>query len=371
MKNLLLKLLKNYYILILLGLSYIIFFLWGRYIRERVPRDIPFQATWYIFIFLFVICLVYAYILLRLWVPKDPHPLLIRFLSWISFIRKPIDTLDGFIRESYYGFKMVDKIFLFTSKKVKKYNFHTDYDKNGIVLNIIFILPKILLVFIFIIDVFYHSKLENFYKCIWLSLFIIICDYILHILQKHLEYYLDFLEDNFEIEMLSEDGPGSGKFYLWPIEKLIYVNDNNNNYGPKQVIEYQSKNIIFEYDIYIFSPVEKDQAPMRNPNNQNKNLYNDIEKDYKEQFEKIYQPCININCFLYCFNDMKNSLSKKEILSNKYPKETYILSCIYIGYLIGWSFIFMVTFFNMDIMYDIIINSIEILEPFSGSGIFF
>jgi hypothetical protein len=53
-------------ILILLGLFMLLLFIWVRFIRVRLPRDIPFNLTELGLIILIYICLIYKYIVISL-----------------------------------------------------------------------------------------------------------------------------------------------------------------------------------------------------------------------------------------------------------------------------------------------------------------
>lgn len=344
-----------FFLLAFIGFIHLSFIFWFRFLRERMPRNIPFDCTWYIFILLVVICVTYGYILLRLWAPKDPHPWVIKILSSISFIRKPVDTLDIFIRESYYGFKMVDKIFIFIAKIIENTKYKNIFMFYYSLYIKIYFIPKILLLILFIIDVFHYSRLENFYKYIWLSLIILIIEYLIYTLQKHLDTIINYLDENYELEVLDKDDIDL---------MLIGTKEDSYLYTTTNVMKSQVSEIIClgEKPYKIRSHVIRN-APFELKENSKKNIYNDLKKN---TFTKLYYPLIYIAVFLDYIGMSKNTLKDKEI--NQY---IYTNIGVYIGYLIGWSYIFMVTFFNWNIVYNIMVNSMEILEPFSGSNIFF
>ena len=62
---------KNLYIysLAILGLFLFFYYIWFRFIKEKVLRDIPCDLTIIRFIGLCIICAVYMYIIFRIYVP--------------------------------------------------------------------------------------------------------------------------------------------------------------------------------------------------------------------------------------------------------------------------------------------------------------
>jgi len=109
MKKLITKF-KSQYLLAFLGLIGLIFYIWHRYIRERLPRDIPFQPTLLNLLFLITISLTYFYILLRIFKPKPPHPWILQLFHILQPVFKPWYALDAVIQENVYFHRFINNL---------------------------------------------------------------------------------------------------------------------------------------------------------------------------------------------------------------------------------------------------------------------
>lgn len=69
MINHLLSFLKAFwtFFLTLFGFVFVLWFLWVRFIRERLPKEIPFSLSEIGFYFILYICVLYFYIILRIY----------------------------------------------------------------------------------------------------------------------------------------------------------------------------------------------------------------------------------------------------------------------------------------------------------------
>ena len=94
--------LKNYYynyILIFIGLAVVSWIIWARFIRPRVPKDIPFELTEKWFFILIYICIIYFYIVYKLIRPNKVNES-IKLI--IELLFTPLLAFDKFIKENKY-----------------------------------------------------------------------------------------------------------------------------------------------------------------------------------------------------------------------------------------------------------------------------
>ena len=89
----------NYYILVILGFIFILFFIYYIFIRKRLPRDIPFMLTEYYFFILLYLCLGYIFIIYRIIYPSKTNQLLSNIISYIG---TPFSTFDSFLKQNKY-----------------------------------------------------------------------------------------------------------------------------------------------------------------------------------------------------------------------------------------------------------------------------
>src|SRR5271163_4710996 len=126
----------NYYILNILGFIMIIWYIWVRFIMQRLPKDIPFNLS----------------LLLQTLTP------------FLYNIFKPLYALDLLIKQNVYVdqviHKMVSKLTVMAFADISQtYNFYFIWH----------FAPKIILLMLLYIDVFYFHKLSLIYSFIFLS----------------------------------------------------------------------------------------------------------------------------------------------------------------------------------------------------------
>ena len=85
------------YILIIVGLLMFSAYIWLRFIRLRLPRDIPFNLSILGLIILIEICTIYGYILFALLrKDKEPNPIVVYIIDQVY---KPLIAFDNFIKD--------------------------------------------------------------------------------------------------------------------------------------------------------------------------------------------------------------------------------------------------------------------------------
>jgi len=65
----------------ILGILMVSFFLWYRFLREKLPKDIPLDLTGMGFLIIIILCLGFCYNILRLLKPKQPNKITLVLLQ--------------------------------------------------------------------------------------------------------------------------------------------------------------------------------------------------------------------------------------------------------------------------------------------------
>jgi hypothetical protein len=178
------------YLLIVLGIIMIILYIWFRFIRTRIPREIPFNLSYFGFFILIFICIIYIN-------------------SLILQIRKKNFDNEGYV-VIIYNFLIIPLIEF--DKELKKFFKSINVTLLQIIerlqlikIKVLIIgfdlLPRISICIVLVIETFYFHYLFFFYKVIILGIFILIEKYIFYSLKKIKEDYLLYIEDIFTIEM--------------------------------------------------------------------------------------------------------------------------------------------------------------------------
>lgn len=159
-------------IIIFLGLFMLTLFTYFRFIRERLPKDIPFELTILGFFILIEICCIYIYIIfVTIKPPKKPNEIITIIINWLY---TPLIKLDNWLKElplikKNYP-KLIDHIIIICKKKHLYKIFEI----------ILFIIPRIILIFTFILDIFYFGKLYYIYKVLYFGFLLLLRRYILY-----------------------------------------------------------------------------------------------------------------------------------------------------------------------------------------------
>ena len=126
------------------------------FIRERLPRQIPFELIEIRFWILIYICFIYFYSCKFLLYPKAPNIIISKIFELITI---PYVNFDSFIKYN-------DKLFPFYHKKIMNLIFILDtwnYYNRIILIYIMQIIPRIILLLIFLVDVFWLHNISIFY----------------------------------------------------------------------------------------------------------------------------------------------------------------------------------------------------------------
>lgn len=136
------------YIFSFLGFIIIIIFIYINFIKERLPKDIPFILTEFKFWSLVYICCIYFIIIKQLLYPSYSKKFFLQ--KFISYIGKPFILFDSSIK---YHTAVYPYYINFLFKIIPKIN-DLLYEDYVILIFFLQIIPRLILVTIFFVDVF-------------------------------------------------------------------------------------------------------------------------------------------------------------------------------------------------------------------------
>jgi hypothetical protein len=292
---------------------------------------------------------MFLYLIKKILYPKIPNIFIIKVIQIISkpfyyFIVyiKTIKYINPYIRKIQY--KFIDKL-----KEIT-------LEVNIMYIYIFQIIPRTVMVLIFITDVFYLHYIQVFYYFIILTILPWIYIFMIYFIRLTLEDLVQWLEGNYSfILMIDEatENPYSDRFHadkglydneIVPIRQFIniqfehYISDENH----ETVIEY--------YGI----PIKKDINYLTD------DIANLEYDDLKEFLQKIVYKIVRIKYFLQINNEAEKSnlILKIKII-------------ILIGYLICWIYILIISFDSLKeipitmFLINILENYAKIHDPFS------
>ena len=209
------------YFLAFIGCLVVLSIFYSRFIRHRLPQNIPFDLTELRFYAILCICISFIYIIKITIKPKNPHEYILNLRDYLSL---PFSTLDNLVKTSRYSWLHMDQFL--KSIYPKKYWTH--------MFLIIFLqlIPRIILVSVFLVDVFWFHKLYYFYVIIFFGIFPWSYSYHRYSMYHAKELGLVYLESFYDDVTVYEKG--------WADVENNYELDDDGN--PKENR--------FEYDVY-------------------------------------------------------------------------------------------------------------------------
>lgn len=171
MKNLI----NKQILLIFTGFLILLMIIWNRFIRIRIPKDLPFKITDITFICLSIICLILLFSLILLLISLFFSNLISnRFSNLSEFYTESLQELDASIKRNSYIWNHL-------------YNVHIsifDYGRKYLYLSkpiyFLFHLPKIVLPIILFIEVFFIGRINVFYASLIFLILPLLYRYIYH-----------------------------------------------------------------------------------------------------------------------------------------------------------------------------------------------
>jgi hypothetical protein len=351
----------------LIGLFIILFYIWFRFIRERLPKEIPFTLNIFSFFCLCFCCLVYMYILYRIFKPATSI-LLPLFKNKLVFISMPLYYFDKLINNNKY----VTKIIFTWFYKIILYSKAYDTNINKNIYMTFMVIPKIVLLGVFILDVFYFKNLQIFYNIIFIGFIPLFYTYSIYSINKYKEIISNYLDKNYRVKMLSTKKDENdyrkqhgNRCFFGFINGLKYIEPELDMLESKYFIEIQAANLMFDYQLYKYTCIEtwharkiyikKHKVPepliwFYQPES------DEISKALAKEFHELMPKAYYFQAFIETHYDI---VKVNFIKYNKY---------FLIGYLVCWLYILFISIHTLD--FSELLNVLTWLkhdvEPFSG-----
>jgi hypothetical protein len=339
-----LKTLISKTILILIGIVLLSYYIWFRFIRERLPRVIPFELTIYGFLILVWICSIYVYIIISTLFDYTPQSSVLS--KGISYIFKPLIALDEAIKTNTIIKPYYERLLLYITT-IKD----TNYRLYRRLYYLFDITPRVIIVSALLIDTFYFHCLFLLYKVIIVSSLLLIARYIKYSLTYAKEQYTLQLEPMVHYIVSN---------YEDPTDELAGV--CLSALSVRRFIDIQTDAIVYSYKEYTSYPFGS-TSYMRKLHNvpptyefipEDGNLIQEYIDLIKLDFDRIMKIVIPLSVHLEEYSvQTEYKLFKKR------------KSIIFILFLISWSYILYVSY-NPMLFEQYEIPYIECIEPFSG-----
>src|ERR1700727_1273455 len=197
-----------------IGLTLIIWFVSARFILHRLPKYIPFDLHLIRFIILLFICLLFAWIIKKILFPREPSEISQIFLNYIYKLYKPLYVLDETLRSS----KVFKRFIVLTSKplsyikssvysivyKISQlfpyFTFYRYFDAGLFLYLMVFFVPRVFLLLLLIIDVFYYNCISFFYSYAFVGLIPLLAKYYIYVIRSLKEEYIEYLDELYYVE---------------------------------------------------------------------------------------------------------------------------------------------------------------------------
>lgn len=261
MKTNLNKKLLYIYLWAILGLFLILYYIWFRFIRERLIRDIPYNLTIFTFLTLCIICIYYIYILYRIYKPLiKSHSILVIFQNLLLFLFKLFYFFDKLLRKNYYINKVITNLNIIFIKNFKLYTF--DYNKYFFIFFYIF--PRIFILITFMVDIFYFHKLHLFFYLLPLGILPLIFRYNIYFISKYLDIITNSLHKNYYVIILSTEEEEeeyrkthNGLCFSLPLSCIQYEDIGGiDAVSTDYFISCQSTNLVLQDNMYKYTCIE-------------------------------------------------------------------------------------------------------------------
>jgi|ERR1700729_161306 len=349
------------YFLIILGLVIVLAFLWLRFIRKRLPRDIPFYFNIMGLFIIISLCLIYSFLIYSLLKKKKVNSYADIIKEILTLIYMPLELLDDFIK-NYFDSNKIPYIFfsileyLIVKTNIYYYSF--------------VIFPRFVLISILVLDTFIFNQLFFIYKIIYIGLFLLFNAYFIYSLRK--------IKNNLEI--LLESYLSGGKVnipYIYELYEQMRLEEKNNDpdYDDEDWQHevpriYVKLKVFLEYQLMCSTKLDYKLLSSEKIRQRIAKENNIDPQEFEENYYKYVQKTKD-----YLHKEMKKLLQLCYILKHydfthiSMQKIKNIKLLIYTNYLLCWLYILIVSIHTLDINQIIIMllrTFLSIQEPFSG-----
>jgi hypothetical protein len=348
-------------LLALIGLCLFSAYFWMRFLRIRTVKELPLNLSIEgFFILLYIVC-IFTYIIISLIFIKNSNPLIEKVID-IVFI--PLKELDKSFKnipivKKYYETILI-KILPHLEKMINKTNWF---------FIIFWIVPRVILLLVLGLDIFYFAKFEHRYKFVFIGLFLLF--------NGCFKYSLKNTKDQmYEDIKLFVDGIGT-KYYqyvhpselapdfdpededeglLWesvrmnlPLdvflkhraEYLVYKNINNKysiGYSSYCYEYFQMKYLGFLLPKRRIDLSDEEYKNYKTPYGNYDESWHNISRKQKEYMDPKVHLLVRLAVLLEYYNKT----------TNKTPKYKYLKIIIFTGYLICWLYVLIISYPNIS-----------------------
>lgn len=163
--------------MICLSLTAVTILIWFRFLKSRLPKDIPFSMLVLSFFVILCSTMVYAYIIYRLLKPSKSNKLLKEIQGYFL---APLKELNNFL----LGYHNIENVF------IPVYKYINNISLFYLVTNI---LPRIITVIALFIDIFMMTKFQYTYKVIYITLVPLVTRYFIYSLSMIKDHWITML----------------------------------------------------------------------------------------------------------------------------------------------------------------------------------
>jgi len=203
------------FLLTTLSIICIGFIIWLRFLRERLPREIPFNLSLLGLVIILFICALYILNIVYILDPKQTN---INSISkkFKEYIYAPVNVIVANLIDSPKTYPHFEKYFFQFVKKLQIINHFKCY-------LILELLPQIILVSIFCLDIFYFHHLKYFYMILLLNIFIMGIKIILTICKYVMNRNINDVEEKAEIFCYTYVDPKNlGIVPIIPVKEFVH-----------------------------------------------------------------------------------------------------------------------------------------------------
>ena len=332
-------------ILNFIGVILTICYVLARFILHLLPKNIPFDLYLIRFIALLYICLLFTWLIKKILYPKLPSESSQIFLNYIYKLYRPIYILDETLRSN-----KAFKSFILLISKILPYITPTF---GGLFVHLIVIfVPRLFLLILLIVDVFYYNCIELFYTYAYVGLIPLVVKYYIYVIKSLKEEYIEYLdelycvdayEETMSIRKFIED-----KAYCYiRIEAFNETMDMTRCICGFQLALYDKHNKKYVWDV-----TEEESIA------------------WKKDFYYMISIVVDIDRFLDSHDFIVDRYTNK--MSKHRGKRLYIIwvsVVVYSGYLICWVYVLLVslpTFHLLNFEMVFLESFQDIMSPFTN-----
>ena len=334
--------------LIFLGIIILSLYLWNRYIRERLPREIPMNLSTLGIIVLIYISLIYAVLIILLITQYETKNDLLKNI--VNIIYKPLKILDQTLKKNVivkFYYTKIQKFILTVIHRFIVPKVVNPYLKIVITFEI---LPRVFIGSTLALDVFYFHELHYIYNVVYISIVILVAKYLKYSFAYAKEQYILFLEEITDGILTNHTYPEDDPLFLY--ERSV-----------REFIDIQTDAIVLGESTYTYSPITSDKHSLafRKRNNlplttkEYQLTLNELKLLHKD-FYDVMEIAVPLSVYLEEYRYAEN-----------YSRLRYTKVVIFSLYLICWLYILII---SLDITnYPTIMEFLKIFkdisEPFS------